>query len=76
MKPSALLGIKRVADIIVNVVLPLASAWSKLTFQTELTGKVFALYGNYPRLVVNAVGWNIRHQLRLSSFLCSSAQHQ
>ncbi len=76
MKAPALLGTRRAADIIVNVILPFAFAWSKLTSQPELGRQALDLYGRCPRLVVNTVEGHLRNQLRLSSVLVNSAQRQ
>lgn len=71
-----LLGSRRAADITVNVLLPFAFAWGKLTSQPELERKAFDLYRSYPKLVVNTVEKHMKKQLGLNSSLVSSAQRQ
>jgi len=71
-----LLGSRRAADIIVNVLLPFTLAWSRLNSQPELEKKVFDLYRCYPRLAVNTVERHMINQLGLSSRLVNSAQRQ
>ena len=75
-KGSTLLGKARAADIIVNVVLPFALAWSRHTSQPELGNKAIGLYRRYPRLAVNAVERHMCRQLGLSSSLVNSARRQ
>jgi len=71
-----LLGSRRAADIIVNVLLPFTLAWSRLNSQPELEKKVFDLYRCYPRLAVNTVERHMMNQLGLGSRLVNSAQRQ
>jgi len=71
-----LLGRRRAADIVVNVLLPFTYAWSKLTLQPELERKALDFYRSYPRLTVNTVGRHMMNQLGLSSRLVNSAQRQ
>jgi len=71
-----LLGSRRAADIVVNVLLPFTFAWSRFTSQPELARKAFELYCHYPRLEVNTVERHMSHQLGLNSDLVSSAQRQ
>jgi len=71
-----LLGGRRAADIVVNVLLPFTFAWSRFTSQSELARKAFELYCHYPRLEINAVERHMSHQLGLNSDLVSSAQRQ
>jgi len=76
IRSPTLLGSRRAADIIVNVLLPFTLAWSQLTSQPELGKKVIDLYRSYPRLVVNSVERHMRNQLGLSSNLVNSARRQ
>jgi len=71
-----LLGGRRAADIIVNVLLPFTFAWSQLTCWSELERKAFDLYRCYPRLAVNTVERHMMNQLGLGSRLVNSAQRQ
>lgn len=76
IKNPTLLGIRRAADIVVNVLLPFTFAWGKVNSQPELGKKAFDLYCRYPRLVINTVERHMRHQLGLGSSLVNSAQRQ
>jgi len=71
-----LLGSKRAADIVVNVLLPFTFAWAGLNSQPELKRKAVSLYRSYPKLAVNAVERHMKNQLGLSSSLVSSARRQ
>ena len=73
---SNLLGSRRAADIVVNVLLPFVVAWSKINSRPELGRKTFALYGTYPKLAANAVERHMRNQLGLSSSLVNCAVRQ
>jgi hypothetical protein len=72
----ALLGEGRAADIVVNVLLPFAVAWARLTAQPELAAKAFDLYHHYPRLAVNTIERHMRKQLGISRYLVNSARRQ
>ncbi len=76
LESPTLLGGHRAADIVVNVLLPLASAWGKLAGQPELENNAVDLYHCYPRLVENSVERHMRNQLGLSRSLVNSAQRQ
>ena len=76
IKAPTLLGSRRAADIVVNVVLPLACAWSQVNPHSELERKAVDLYRSYPRLAVNAVERHMKHQLGLNSSLVNSARRQ
>ena len=71
-----LLGSRRAADIIVNVLLPFTFAWSGSSSQPELERKAFVLYCRYPKLAVNSVEKHMEDQLGLSSSLVNSARRQ
>jgi len=71
-----LLGGGRIADIVVNVLLPFTCAWSQLTSQTELEREALDLYRRYPRLTANSVDRHMRQQLDLNSSLVNSAWRQ
>jgi len=73
---SNLLGSRRAAEIVVNVLLPFIVAWSKLNCQPELERKAFVLYHSYPKLTANAVERHMRNQLGLSCSLVNSAVRQ
>ena len=76
MRNPTLLGRRRAADIIINVLLPFTLAWSKLTSQPELEKKSLALYHHYPKLTVNTIERHMKDQLGVSSSLVNSAQRQ
>ncbi len=71
-----LLGGGRVAEVIVNVLLPFSFAWSQFAYQPELERKAFDLYRHYPGLAVNSVEKHMMVQLGLSSSLVNSARRQ
>lgn len=76
IRNQSLLGSRRAADIIVNVLLPFTLAWSQVTSQPELERKALDLYHCYPKLAANSVERHMRNQLGLSSHLVNSAQRQ
>lgn len=76
IRNQALIGSRRAADIIVNVLLPFTLAWSTVVSRPELESKALDLYRRYPRLAANSVEKHMRNQLRLSSNLVNSARRQ
>lgn len=76
VKMPTLLGRYRVADIIVNVILPFTFAWGEITSQPDMQQKSFALYHRYPRLMINSVERHMSRQLGLDRHLVNSAQRQ
>ncbi len=76
IRAPTLLGRRRAADIVLNVLLPFIFAWSRLTSRPELERKAFELYSSYPKLVVNTVERHMREQLGLSNYPVDSAQRQ
>ena len=76
MRIPNLLGGRRAADIIVNVLLPFVAAWSRINSHPELASKAFVLYCGYPGLIANSVGTHMRKQLGLSSSRVNSAIRQ
>ncbi|MBA7681685.1 hypothetical protein ES703_90025 [subsurface metagenome] len=71
-----LLGNRRAAEIVVNIILPFTFAWGKITSQPELASKALNLYCSYPKLAVNSVERHMSKQLGLNSSLVNSAQRQ
>jgi len=71
-----LLGRWRAADIVVNVLLPLAHAWGKVNSQLEVERKAVDFYRHYPRLTANTMEKHMVKQLGLNSSLVNSAQRQ
>jgi len=76
VKSHSLLGRRRAANIAVNVLLPFAFAWSKVTSQAKLEQKSFDLYHSFPKLADNTVEQHMSHQLGLDSSLVNSARRQ
>ena len=76
LKTPTLLGVRRAADIAVNVLLPFALAWGRANSLPVLEKKALDLYCRYPRLVVNTVERHMKNQLGLDSRLVNSAQRQ
>ena len=76
LRLPSLLGGRRAADIVVNVLLPFAFAWGDLNSQSELSRRAFDLYRLYPKLLPNTLERHMRKQLGLSSSLVNSAQRQ
>ena len=71
-----LIGDRRAADIIVNVILPFAFVWGEFDCQPGLAGKALELYRRYPRLSVNTLERHMSNQLGLNSDSVSSARRQ
>jgi hypothetical protein len=71
-----LLGSRRAADIIVNVLLPFAFAWGELSSQPQLEKKALDLYRHYPKLAANTIERHMKKQLGISNDLVDSAQRQ
>jgi len=71
-----LLGSRRAADIVVNIILPFTFAWGKITSQPELASKAFSLYCSYPNLVANTIERHMSKQLGLNGSLVNSARRQ
>ena len=71
-----LIGSRRAADIVVNIILPFAFAWGKITCQPELASKALKLYDSYPKLALNSIERHMNEQLRLNNSLVSSARRQ
>ncbi len=62
---SALLGRSKVAELIINVILPFTYAWADMSGEAGLREKAGYLFGNYPRLADNEITRHMRHQLHL-----------
>lgn len=62
IKTPALLGRGRAADIIVNVVLPLAAAQGEITPEPELNRRAYEIYRRYPRLDTNNLEKHMSNQ--------------
>ncbi|MDI6815396.1 MAG: DUF2851 family protein, partial [Dehalococcoidales bacterium] len=75
IRNPTLLGTRRAADIVVNVLLPFAFAWGEISPEPELK-KALALYCSYPKLIINTVEKHMMNQLGLDNSLVNSAQRQ
>jgi hypothetical protein len=64
-KISALLGNSKAGEIIVNVILPFAFSWGKMTNKPELIKKAMELYNSYPKLAENEITRHMEKQLCL-----------
>jgi hypothetical protein len=73
---TTLLGSRRAADIVVNIILPFTFAWGKITSQPELASKALDLYCSYPKLAVNTIDRHMSKQLGLNGKLVNSARRQ
>jgi hypothetical protein len=72
----ALLGRARVADIIINVLLPFALVRSEQTSYPGVSQKILEIFHRYPRLTVNHVERHMCNQLGIHSCLVNSAKRQ
>ena len=76
----ALLGRRRAADIIVNVLLPFIFARGRSAGQSDMAAEALGIYCDYPRLVVNTVEKHMKAQfgvtLGVTHNLINSARRQ
>ncbi len=75
-KISALLGNSKAGEIIVNVVLPFAFSWGKMSNEPELMKKAMELYNSYPKLAENEITRHMAKQLCLEEPSNFTACHQ
>jgi hypothetical protein len=75
-KISALLGNSKAGEIAVNVILPFAFSWAKVTNEPELMKKAMKLYQDYPRLAENAITLHMVKQFCLEDHSEFTACHQ
>ena len=73
---SALLGISRAADIIINVLLPFTVAWGRVTSRPGLAEKAVTMYRQYPRLATNTIERHMCRQLCIDKKLVNTARRQ
>ena len=71
-----LLGRERAADIVVNVLLPFASAFGRASGQPELSRKAALLYRGWPRLGMNCLERHMSAQAGLTRGIVNSARRQ
>jgi hypothetical protein len=72
----ALLGKGRAADIIINVLLPLALIQAERISSPEMAQQILEIYHHYPRLMVNHIERHMCNQLGIHSHLVNSARRQ
>jgi len=73
---SALLGNSKAAEILVNVVLPFAFSWGKMTNEAKLAENAIKLYRGYPKLAEHCITRHMAKQLVLEELSNFSACHQ
>ena len=71
-----LLGNRRAADIVVNVLLPFTFALGRHPSQPRHARKALVLYNRHPRLVTTTIEKHMHNQLGLNSDLVDSARRQ
>jgi hypothetical protein len=72
----ALLGESRAGVIVINVLLPFASAWGQVTSRPGLTEKASDIYHRYPVLAENTLEKHMSRQLGINRVLVNSARRQ
>lgn len=72
----ALLGRGRAADIVVNVLLPFAAVWGRVSMRPELGVKACETYRHYPMLAENTLERHMVKQLGIGRYLVSTARRQ
>ena len=75
-RKSALLGHSKAAEIVVNVILPFAFAWGKITGELGLKEKAIKFYNHYPKLAENEITLHMAGQLCLEGVSNFTACHQ
>jgi hypothetical protein len=73
---SALLGKSKARELAVNVALPFAYSWGRLSGETELADRAIELYRGYPRLADNYLTRHMIRQLGLDQSAGLTACHQ
>lgn len=73
---SALLGRGKAAEIIINIILPFATAWANIAGEPKLRKTAFKLFRCYPKLADNEITRHMRQQLQLSNRSNISLIHQ
>lgn len=72
----SLLGRERAAEIVVNVLLPFALAWSQKSGEVALSHQVYSIYHRYHRLESNSIERHMLQQLAVNRNLVSTARRQ
>ena len=75
-KISALLGNSKAGEIAVNVILPFAFSWGKMSNEPGLMKKAMELYNSYPKLAENEITRHMAKQLCLEDLSDFTACHQ
>lgn len=75
-EPSALLGRSRAADIILNILLPLAFARAELDSNSESGRQILDIYRQYPRLAAHSVEKHMCRQFGIDRGRVNSARQQ
>jgi len=76
IRSAALLGRRRAADIVVNVLLPFAVGWSRSAGRPGIASTALDVYRHYPRLETNALERHMRAQLGVAEGLVDCARRQ
>ena len=76
IRSPTLLGRQRAADIVVNVLLPFAFAWSHSSGRPDLSAKALDIYRRYPRLATNTLERHMEAQFGVVDGLVDSARRQ
>lgn len=73
---SLLIGRERGAEIVINVLLPWALAWSRLNGDRKTVSKIGRIYHRYPRRDSHSLERHMLHQLNINAPLVNSACRQ
>lgn len=73
---SALLGHSKIAEIMINVMLPFAFAWGEIVGEERLKEKAIELYNHYPKIAGNGITRHMARQICLEGVSGFTACHQ
>jgi len=73
---SALLGHSKIAEIMINVMLPFAFSWGEIVGELRLKEKVIELYKHYPKIAENGITRHMTRQICLEGVSGFTACHQ
>jgi hypothetical protein len=76
IKSPVLLGSGRAGEILVNVVLPFFTAWSRINAKLELASAAREIFRHYPRLPENSLERHMLNQMNIDRQLVNSARLQ
>ena len=71
-----LIGRRRAADIVINILLPFTFSWGRINNQPRIARKALEIYQNYPGVAANTVEKHMRKQLGLGGNMVNSARQQ